>query len=83
MNKIRQIDEKYMRANRTIEKVRVFSGVSWKDFFIYNYEGVHFRVFDSENKALDCASGHCVKPINEFVNEIEVDNFLRNFNLTK
>ncbi len=83
MNTIRQMNERYVRANRTIEKVRVSSGVLWKDLFVYNYEGVHFRVFDSESKALDCASGHCDKTIGEFVNETEMDNFLQSFNLTK
>jgi len=83
MNTIRQVNERYIRANRTIERVRVFSGDMWKDLFIYNYEGVHFRIFDSESKALDCVSGHCNKPMGEFVNETEMDNFLQNFNLTK
>ncbi|MFB9053280.1 hypothetical protein ACFFVB_09335 [Formosa undariae] len=47
MNTYRAIKVEYLRASRTIETVLVTNGNLNEVFFIYNYEGVSFRVFKS------------------------------------
>ena len=79
MNKIQLIDEDYLRANRTIETIQLSNNGLSKMVFIYNYEGVHYRVFDNIADAYDVASGEMsVLVIAEFEKESELDNFLEN-----
>lgn len=47
MNNFETINTEYIRASRTIETVRVSNKNSSALYFIYNYEGVSFRVFKS------------------------------------
>lgn len=83
MNTIKQMSETYLRANRTIEQIRVFANNVWKDFFVYNYEGVHFRIFATKKEAHNSASGDLVKPLAEFKDDLSMKKFLQNFNVSK
>lgn len=47
MNTFATINTEYIRASRTIETVLVSMGKFSKIFFVYNYEGVSFRLFKS------------------------------------
>lgn len=45
MNTFEAIHVEYLRSSRTIETVLVLNKNLSQLFFIYNYEGYHFRVF--------------------------------------
>lgn len=45
MNTFQAVHIEYLRPLRTIETVLVSKGLLSQVFFIYNYEGNHFRVF--------------------------------------
>lgn len=61
-------------ACRTIESYPQFGGVA-----VYNYEGVHFRVFESMSEALLWLSfGDDTLIIGEFCSEEELDEWLEN-----
>ena len=47
MNTFQAIHVEYLRPSRTIETVLVSKDELSQVFFIYNYEGNHFRVFQS------------------------------------
>jgi hypothetical protein len=48
MNNYRTLDINYLRSSRTVETVLVSNKKFEKLFFVYNFEGWYFRVFDSE-----------------------------------
>lgn len=45
MNKITLLKTEYLRPNRTIETILLSNGRESKRVFVYDYEGVHFRLF--------------------------------------
>ncbi len=47
MNSIKTINTEYLRPSRTIDTVLVTRKDSNKVFFIYNYEGNSYRVFEN------------------------------------
>ena len=47
MNTFKTINTEYIRASRTLETILVTNGHSEKVFFIYNYEGNSYRVFEN------------------------------------
>ncbi len=47
MNAFKVIETEYLRASRTIETIKVSNKMSCKLFYVYNFEGNSFRVFDS------------------------------------
>ncbi|SFC79266.1 hypothetical protein SAMN04489722_103445 [Algibacter lectus] len=47
MNKFEALHTEYLRPSRTIETVLVTNECLSEIFFIYNYEGISFRVFKS------------------------------------
>lgn len=75
MNTFQTINTEYIRSSRTIEIVLVSKGSLSKLFFVYNYEGNSFRVFENhldlinyfQNKA-DCNF--------HFNTETSLDSFL-------
>ena len=64
----------YLRPSRTIE---VISG-RLNSWFIYNYEGYHFRVFSSEKDIKDFFSKGRCNYVFETTSEEELDEFLFN-----
>lgn len=78
MNTLNTIHTEYLRtASRTLETVRVSSNAStFQDFWIYNYEGVHFRVFTSYQKATDFLNNASQECWVDFVDEELLDDFL-------
>lgn len=47
MNIIQTIDTEYLRSDRTIDTVLINRGSKSKTLWIYNSQGVHFRVFEN------------------------------------
>lgn len=80
MNNIKTIDSEYIRSNRSIDTILVSKGNSCKTLWIYNFEGVHYRVFEN---LLDIFGflNNVTEPKYDFENEIELDNFLLNYRI--
>ena len=75
MNTIKQVEIKYIRPSRTIEKIEISNDISKSLCFVYNYNGYHFRLFESEmalNSFLKIGS----EPKFTFSSEEELDDFL-------
>lgn len=47
MNTFVSINTEYLCASRTIETVEVCNSITKKIFYVYNYEGYSFRVFNT------------------------------------
>ncbi len=47
MNKITPLEVEYIRSSRTIETIEFSQGDKFKILYIYNYEGIHYRLFGS------------------------------------
>lgn len=85
MNNIEAIQVEYLRPSRTIETILITDrddeNLS-KLVYVYNYEGVHFRVF---NEIVELASflngNHKYKLLAEYSTEKGLNNFLERFKL--
>ena len=75
MNTYRAINTFYLRPSRTIETILVSKGNVEKIFFVYNYEGWFFRVFEN---VLDLMNffDDLFEPEAYFEDETELDNYL-------
>jgi len=75
MNTFKTINIEYLRVSRTIETVLVTRDNSDKVFFIYNYEGNSYRVFENHLSLI-----HFFQDKNEsdfhFSSDNELDLFL-------
>ncbi|WP_179021307.1 hypothetical protein [Winogradskyella forsetii] len=47
MNNLQTINTEYLRASRTIETILVSNQETSDVFFVYNYEGYSFRLFEN------------------------------------
>jgi hypothetical protein len=74
MNTFQTINTAYLRASRTIETVLVSKEHLRKVFFIYNYEGNSFRVFENHLSLLHFFQNKGESDFH-FSTEIEVDGF--------
>lgn len=75
MNTINLVDIKYLRSSRTIEKIELSNLLQKSTCCIYNYEGYHFRCFESET-ALNLFFQQNKEPEFAFDSEEELDEFL-------
>jgi hypothetical protein len=75
MNEFKTIETEYLKASKTIETVLVSNKKLSGLFFIYNYEGISFRVFKTH---LDLINFFLNKSETNyhFDTENEVDDFL-------
>ncbi len=84
MNIITQISGNYLRVDRSVEEIVVSNNRSQKTFFVYNFEGVHYRIFESKKDAFKCADGNTsIKPLQEFKDESALDSFLESLDIFK
>ena len=67
----------YTRSSRTIETILVSNAVNAKLFYVYNYEGSSFRVFETK-KELSNFFNLNVESKFHFDREEEMDEFLMN-----
>ena len=73
------VDVEYLRANRTIETIQLSNNGLTKTVAVFNYECVHYRVFEDIADAYKVASGETdIKVLAEFTKENELDHFLQN-----
>jgi len=81
MNTFKTINTAYLRASRTIETILVSRDNMTKVFFVYNYEGNSFRVFESHISLI-----HFFQEKSEseyhFSSEDEIDQFLSKVKIT-
>lgn len=75
MNTFKTINTDYLRPSRTIETVLVTRNNSSKVFFIYNYEGNSFRVFENHWDLINFFQNK-VESSFHFSNEVEIDEYL-------
>lgn len=82
MNTFQAIEVDYLRPSRTLETILLENGTYKKVLYIYNYEGWHFRVF---NTILDVIHFFDDKfePVVEFEDENELNCYLANYDLGK
>ena len=82
MNTFQAINVEYLRPSRTIETILLENENYKKVLYVYNYEGWHFRVF---NTMLDVIHFYDDKfePEVEFEDENELDRYLANYDLEK
>ena len=75
MNKITLLEVEYLRASRTIETIEVSLDSKAKIYFIYNYEGTHFRLFNSLASLIQFFESNMESKIS-FDKESELDAYL-------
>lgn len=75
MNHLQTLHTEYLQPNRTIETILVTKGAYAQTVWVYNDEGLHFRVFNSLLALFDFLNtGH--EPEQAFDSEQELDAFL-------
>jgi hypothetical protein len=79
MNTVTTLRTEYLHfANRSIETVLI-GGI--KILYIYNHQGQYFKLFESIGTLSNYLSGQKVKTRAEFIDEIEMDEFLLNLDI--
>lgn len=81
MNTIDQLEVKYLLPSRTIEKIEISIDFKKSICFVYNYEGYHFRLFESK-KELNLFFKFGREPKFSFESEEKLDDFLRLHKIT-
>lgn len=80
MNKFTAIDVSYLRPSRLIETILLENNGKKRVVYIYNYDGVHFRVFNFIKDILKFFDDE-FEPKWNFDTEEELDSYLANVNL--
>lgn len=75
MNSIETINTEYLRASRTIETVLVSKENFSQTFYIYNYEGNSFRVFENHLDLIKFFQNKSESNFH-FSTEFQLDRFL-------
>jgi len=74
MNTFKTIDTDYLRSDRSIETILIKNGQNEKVVWVYNFEGVFFRVFANFSELLNFFSNSSESKI-YFENENELDQY--------
>jgi hypothetical protein len=78
MNQIILLSTEHITPSRTIELINLVNSRSSRLVYVYNFEGIHFRFFDSLVAVLQFfESGN--EPDHSFTTEEDLDAFLKNF----
>lgn len=80
MNKILPLSTKYLTPSRSIEVFTLINQKESKLVYIYNFEGSHFRFFESL-LSLIAFFEKGIEPEISFLSEQELDKFLEKFGL--
>jgi hypothetical protein len=75
MNTFQAIDVSYLRPNRTIETILLKNSTFERILYVYNFEGTHFRVFESISDILKFFVDK-LEPSISFDNEIQLEDYL-------
>jgi hypothetical protein len=79
MNQIQVIGTDYIRyASRSIDHLVVSNSNKRIELWIYNYEGQHFRVFESVTNAIQHINYSSTNSLIDFDNEDDLDSYLLN-----
>ena len=82
MNEYIAIDVSYLRPSRTIETILLKKDNEKRIVYVYNYEGVHFRVFNSVIDIIRFFDEDIdTKIIFETEKDEKLDNYLANLDL--
>lgn len=84
MNKFKAIDVDYLRPDKTIETILVSNHedpINEKTVYVYNYRGVHFRLFENILEIISFLENKSHQVIKEFTSDDEVDYFLANMKI--
>jgi len=74
MNSFKIIDTDYLRSSRTIETVLVSNTKTSQAFYVYNYEGYSYRVFETILSLIIFFQENSESDFH-FENESELDTF--------
>jgi len=77
MNSLQTLRTIYLRASRTIETILVSNDINNKHFYLYNYEGYSFRVFETKKEVSDFFNLNIESKLH-FDTEHSLDNYLSN-----
>jgi hypothetical protein len=78
MNQIILLSTEHITPSRNIELINLVNSRSSRLVYVYNFEGIHFRFFDSLVAVLQFfESGN--EPDHSFTTEEDLDAFLKNF----
>ena len=80
MNNFIYCQTEYLRPSRTIETVYMSDGSNVRAFYIYNYEGYSFRVFESMVSLISFFESSVPEDYH-FDTEEELDCFLESISL--
>jgi hypothetical protein len=79
MNFIKTLNTDFIRPSRTIETVLVSNPKLEKIFYVYNYEGYSFRLFNSLLCLINFFEANDCVSYRHFESEDELDIFLANY----
>ena len=75
MNKILSLSTEYITPSRSIDTLTLVNQKESRLVYVYNFEGIHFRFFDSLLKLIEFF-GKGIEPEISFTSEVELDKFL-------
>ncbi|AFL83520.1 hypothetical protein Belba_0873 [Belliella baltica DSM 15883] len=78
MNKITVIGTEYITPSRTLETIALENSRRRRCVFVYNYEGTHFRFFDTLISVLEFFQSGKDSSVS-FNTEDELDSYLKNY----
>ncbi|HLS29669.1 MAG TPA: hypothetical protein VK021_02310 [Flavobacteriaceae bacterium] len=81
MNAIQTINTEYLSPSRTIETILVSKNNLNKVFFVYNYEGNSFRVFENHLGLINFFQDKAVSDFH-FETDGQLDDFLAAVNIS-
>ncbi|HBG92832.1 MAG: hypothetical protein A2X54_06340 [Nitrospirae bacterium GWF2_44_13] len=82
MNSVEQIEESYLRSNRTVETILLTdlsNSSRQKIVYVYNYEGYHYRVFDNVIELTKFLNNNEFRILKEYLKDYWVYNFLEKY----
>lgn len=82
MNNFVAINTEYLRASRTIETILVSNRKDSKVFFVYNYEGYSFRLFENHLNLINFFQNKAECDYH-FSEESDLDEFLSQVNIAE
>lgn len=80
MNNIKIVNTDYLKPSRTLETILLSNKNLNKFFYVYNYEGISYRVFSSYLKVINFFQEKSESDY-YFDNETDLDGFLLKFSL--
>ena len=77
MNTINTLRTTYLQSNRTVDTIKLENEEATKYFYLYNHEGLLYRLFDSKTAISDFFNNNPSEFL-EFEDDETLDNYLLN-----